>query len=411
MEHIKIEQNSNVEVVDSNIIHKLAEEAQDCDASSNMTGNLQTTTAYEDDVNFLTTKFPGLSINATQGLYLRIADTAVQNILATNFGDGIGITKAQAQSLQHFNSKFAGNTDIETFNELSKFTNITEINYNNRFNGCTNLTSIDLKNITKISGKNGYERWNFENCIYLTNIGDASNVTYIGKSAFNSCPLQGVIDFSNVTVFGDSALWQARNPTVLADLSQCIIDPSKIVFIGNSAFFRCSSFSALSTINFSNLESVSPEGESSTLSETFDDCTQIQHIQSLGKITEIGNKFNEGCFQGCNNLLDVTLPETLTKVLYSAIGSRPNLRYVKILANSVPTYDLVDGFGHQMEYGIAFGEEYRQNDVTNTYEGSTYPIYVKDSLLSQYEAADGWKYVGPNRLRPLSQFATDFPNG
>lgn len=410
MEHIKIEQNSNVEVVDSNIIHKLAEEAQDCDASSNMTGNLQTTKAYEDDVDFLTNKFPGLSINATQGLYLRIADPAVQNILATNFGDGTGITKAQAQSLQHFNDKFINNTDIETFNELSKFTNITEINSNNRFNSCTKLKSIDLSNITKISGSNGWKRWNFENCINLTNIGDTSNVTYIGYGAFDSCPLQGVIDFSNVTVFGDCALWQKQNPSVLADLSQCIIDPSKIVFIGNEAFVRCSSLSALSTINFPNLESVSPEGESSTLNQTFIYCTQIQHVQSLGKITELGYRFNEGCFLGCDNLLDVTLPETLSKILYSAIGSRPNLRYVKILANSVPTYDLVDGFGHQNVYGNAFGESYRNNDVTNTYEGATYPIYVKDSLLSQYEAADGWKYVGPNRLRPLSQFSTDFPN-
>ena len=63
MTHLEIIQNSNVEVVDSNIIHKLAEEAQDCDASSNVTGNLQTTNAYEDDVDFLTTKFPGLTIN------------------------------------------------------------------------------------------------------------------------------------------------------------------------------------------------------------------------------------------------------------------------------------------------------------------------------------------------------------
>ena len=58
-------------------------------------------------------------------------------------------------------------------------------------------------------------------------------------------------------------------------------------------------------------------------------------------------------------------------------------------------------------------EQYRNGDVTNEYMGYTYPIYVKDELLSQYKAADGWKYVGVNasRLKPLSQFATDFPNG
>ena len=63
MEHIVINQNSNVEIVNSNIISKLAEATQDCDATSNLTGNLQVTGADSQQVSFLTTKFPGLTIN------------------------------------------------------------------------------------------------------------------------------------------------------------------------------------------------------------------------------------------------------------------------------------------------------------------------------------------------------------
>jgi hypothetical protein len=69
-----------------------------------------------------------------------------------------------------------------------------------------------------VSGVNGYQKWNFEACTSLTNIGDTSNITYLGYQAFYGCPITGNIDFSNVTVFGNSALHKT------GDLSQCIID-------------------------------------------------------------------------------------------------------------------------------------------------------------------------------------------
>lgn len=150
MEHIKIEQNSNVEVVDSNIIHKLAEEAQDCDASSNMTGNLQTTKAYEDDVDFLTTKFPGLSINATQGLYVSFADPEVRRVMQTNYGD---ITGSQFAAITSLGNIFLDNTDIETFDELGR-SGVTELSPY-EFAGCTNLRSIDVSKIVDILSDGG----------------------------------------------------------------------------------------------------------------------------------------------------------------------------------------------------------------------------------------------------------------
>jgi len=74
-----------------------------------------------------------------------------------------------------------------------------------------------------------------------------------------------------------------------------------------------------------------------------------------------------------------------------------------MLSTQVPTYTLVNGFGNTRLYGQFFGESYTDgNPDTDVYDGLTFPIYVKDELLSQYQVADGWKYVGPNRLRPLS---------
>ena len=415
MTHLNIQQSSNVEIVGASLIQKLYETAL-ATQDTTLAGNLQCEHCYQSAYEYLTgsvngvKRFPNLNINVTGGVYISFADHLIESILATNFGDGVGITQSTAATVSSFNGKF-DNSNITSFNELPQFTNITTINENNRFNGCTSLTSIDLKNITKVSGNGGYQRWNFENCTSLTTIGDTSNITYVGFNAFGNCPLQGVIDFSNVTVFGGDSLYQPDNIAARADLSQCTIDPSKIIFIGNDAFHNCSSFSALSTINFPNLESTTQDGSSSSLSGTFANCTQIQHVVSLGKITDFGNVFSDGCFGGCNNILDITLPETLTTVKYSAIGRLPNLRYVKILATSLPQYSSTNGFGSQYTYGTAFGEGWRNGDVTGTYEGSTYPIYVRDDLLSQYQADSVWSHVGPNRLRPLSQFATDFPNG
>jgi len=103
MKHIIItNQNSNVEIVDSNIIHKLAEEAQDCDASSNMTGNLQTTKTYKRDVDFLTAKFPGLTINVTGDYYKSFVDPAANEFFAKcPAGDGEGILETEFAKLSN----------------------------------------------------------------------------------------------------------------------------------------------------------------------------------------------------------------------------------------------------------------------------------------------------------------------
>lgn len=416
MTHLRIEQNNNVEVVNASLIQKLYETAIES-SDVTLSGNLQCMNCKQPAYEYLmgniennVRRFPNLNINVTDSIYMYFEDPNVESILVTNFGDGVGIKLNTVATISSFNDKFNG-SNITSFDELSQFTNITTINKNNRFNDCASLTSINLKNIIKVSGKNGYQRWNFQGCTSLTNIGDTSNITYVGQAAFQYCPLQGVIDFSNVTEFGNLSLYQNSNATTKADFSQCTIDPSKITFIGEHAFDKCDSFSALSTINFPNLKNYSQEGQNSALVRAFEGCTQIEHVINLGKITEIGSKFNDGCFNGCDNLLDVTLPETLTKVMNSAIGSRPKLKYVKILATSLPEYNTLDINGNTRPYGIAFGEKYRNNDVTNEYQGSTYPIYVQDNLLSQYQADSIWSVVGPGRLRPLSQFATDFPNG
>lgn len=402
MTHLRIEQNNNTEVVDANLIQKLYEIASSGNIQSiQLSGNLQCGYCYQTSYQYLTgniegtnqKRFPDLNIVA-QGLYFAFQDAEVERILAQNFGDGNGILQSRVETLSSFSDKFANNKNIEYFNELSSFLNITEINSSNRFNGCTNLKQIDLSNITKISGDNGYQRWNFENCTNLEYIGNTQNLMFLGHMAFNGCSKLKSIDTSNVTVFRDNCLC---NCTGLLD---DIILNERVTTIGNSAFFNVTKLP--DTINLPNLQ---------TLGNGFMK-TNIKHVTNLGTITEIGGLYpNNNPFYNCTQLQDVVIPETVTLIKYNGLSECKNLRWVKILSNTVPTYSSVNAYNTTQNYGMFFGEHWRNNNTTGEYLGATYPIYVKDELLSQYQTADNWNHVGPGRLRALSQFDTDFPNG
>ena len=95
-------------------------------------------------------------MNVTGGYYIRFADKAVQDICVANWGDGTGITEAQAAAVTSLGTKFKSNTEITSFNELEKFTGLTKIE-DSTFNGCVNLTTIKLPTtLTKILGCSFY---------------------------------------------------------------------------------------------------------------------------------------------------------------------------------------------------------------------------------------------------------------
>ena len=72
--------------------------------------------AYEDTVNTIRNYFGSNLTIDLLGYYMRFADSAVESICATNWGDGTGITTEQVAAVAHFNGKFSGNKNITTFN-------------------------------------------------------------------------------------------------------------------------------------------------------------------------------------------------------------------------------------------------------------------------------------------------------
>lgn len=391
MEHIKIEQNSNVEVVDSNIIHKLAEEAQDCDASSNMTGNLQTNKAFRSDVNFLTGKFPGLSINA-QSYYIDFADDEVARIMNSNYGDGAGVTEAEAAAITSSNQNpfllFRENTEIETFDELKYLTSIDTLYYsgmyynpNGAFERCTNLKSIDLTNVKKIGGatfngcsnletlKNFHptelfidnrEQYQFMDCIKLSSI-DLSSCTRIPGICFNGCSnLETIGSLSNVTFIGDRAFASCSKLSLEIDLPLYINSD-----IGMACFYN----------------------------------TKITGIKDLGQCSNIkgrdyvsGLGWRCGAFANCTSLRYANLPATLTEIQICAFYGDTALEYIKCLATTPPTLGETD-----------------PTKLNFPFYDTTCNFYVPDASVNDYKAASGWDGIA-SRIFPLSQFSTDFPN-
>lgn len=120
--------------------------------------------------------------------YIVFADPVVEQICATNWGDGTGIKPSQAARVTNsqFGTTFRANTTIASFDELSYFTGLTQVpggaTSSGAFYGCTALTSVTLSStITTLAA------YCFRGCSNLASCPDLSNITTIGAQAFYQC--------------------------------------------------------------------------------------------------------------------------------------------------------------------------------------------------------------------------------
>lgn len=367
MEHIKIEQNSNVEVVDSNIIHKLAEEAQDCDASSNMTGNLQTTNAYEDDVDFLTTKFPGLSINATQGLYVRLLDPELAVTFATKWGDGVGVTSLQLSTANatgsDINSIIDNSTSIKDMRDFKKVGCVTSNYRFEYYNGkCQSVVHGYIPKTYNEVFTGGYISAFGSS---LQDIEFADNVTKLGAYAFDNC-------------------------------SNLLLDkiPDSVTELARATFKNCSKITVNST---NNLEFIG--------SQTFYGCTSITSITIKAKCEIYG----DSVFWGCSNLETVIFEQ----------GSGPDIEFTSesswgggfVCGTKVTTLDIperVVGFGNaSMNCSTLRTLIIRKTTVPTRGSwslNSNVQIYVPDASVQLYK--DAWTDVA-SRIHGISELPSN----
>jgi hypothetical protein len=368
MEHIVItNQNSNVEIVNSNIISKLAEEAQDCDATSNMTGNLQTTTAYEDDVDFLTTKFPGLNINATQGLYARLLDPELAVTFATKWGDGVGVTSLQLSTANanadDINEIISNSTSIKDMRDFKKVGCVTSNYTFGYYNG--KCKSVVHGYIPKIYNEVSTGDYNSAFGSSLQDIEFADNVIRLGAYAFQNC----------------SNLLLDKIPDTVTDL-------------GRATFKNCSKITVDST---NNVEFIGKE--------TFYGCTSITSFTIKAKCEINGGSV----FWGCSNLESIIFEQ----------GSGPNIEFSDeggwedgfICGTKVTTLDIperVTYFGNaSMNCSTLRTLIIRKTTVPN--KGSwklnnNVQIYVPDASVQLYK--DAWTDV-TSRIHGISELPSN----
>ena len=293
---------------------------------------------YKDSVEFVREQYPNLALNVAGGYYIRFADKAVQDICVTNWGDGIGITEAQAAAVTSLSTKFTSNTEITSFDELKKFTGLTTIS-SRAFYGATNLQSIDLTNITTLT--NGA---NFKNASSLNIVLNMPNYTgVIPYGAFENTAISGIENLGSATIIQGSANVNAGGWDNHAAFRKCTNLkyanlPSTLTTIQYAAFAGCTQ---LANINFEDNSSINEIGIGAfcdtpiefdinfpnltgTLGYAAFQNTKIKKILNLGLITEIGGTNDSwgpygsygawGAFKNCKELVDVTLPPSLVTI-------------------------------------------------------------------------------------------------
>lgn len=141
-------------------------------------GTISVPHTYETYITKIRENFPRLTINSLD-YYILFEDSEVERILVNTYGDGTGMTYAQAAAVTSFDDILEGNRNITSFNELRYFTGLS---ITPRFSNCENLISIDLPpNIKTIYN------YSFYNCPSLQTIGDITNIELIRDNAFKNC--------------------------------------------------------------------------------------------------------------------------------------------------------------------------------------------------------------------------------
>ena len=243
--------------------------------------------AYEDSMNTVKGYFPNLNFVFNGEFYFRFADAEVNRIMATSFGDGVGVLSEKIPTITTLGVLFKDNKKIKSFDDMDKLFNLNSIGNNFAIN--SSLASVVFP----------------------------SSLKFIGNSAFSGTPLVGEINLPNLESLGNSA-------------------------------FRG---------------------------------TKITKVVSLGKITILEGILSNGTFYNCVNLVEVTLPDTLTTIGAHDFYGCSSLVSVVLQAETPTTLG-----------GEAFSKTH-----------ADLKIYVPDASVEAYKTATNWSTYA-NRIHPLSEY-------
>lgn len=172
---------------------------------------------YEDSAEAIRANYPNLTLIVEGGYYIRFADPVVQEICATNWGDGTGITTAQAAAVKKFDQIFVANQEISQFPELRYFTGLESLIDGNIYEGtplgafkdCINLSGdiVLAEGLDLISARAAFQNTSIRS-ITIKNSIIRNCMASLGR---NTKTLEWIditgTDTSTVTTFGGNNLY------------------------------------------------------------------------------------------------------------------------------------------------------------------------------------------------------------
>ena len=228
------------------------------------------------------------------------------------------------------------------------------------FAGCSGLTSLTIPNSVTSIGE-----YAFAGCSGLTSVTIPNSVTYISEDAFTNCTgLTSIVVQSGNTVYDSrnncNAIIRTSSNRLVVGCKNTII-PNSVTHIGCYAFQYCSDLTSITIPN---------------------------SVTTIGG-TDIGS--GAGAFYGCTGLTSVTIPNSVTSIGYTAFAECSGLTSVTI-GNSVTS------IGHYAFSGCSgITEIHSLNPVPPTLGTNAFysiptniPVYIPCGRVPYYTAADGW---------------------
>jgi hypothetical protein len=276
------------------------------DAQGNPTDNpviegrmSMTTPIYRDDENAIKEAFgQSFIFDADAGYYIKFEDPEVQRICFENWGDGVGVTEEQIESVKSIDNEFTSNTEIETFDEFEKFVNVSSVGADwwtttTGFYGCSNLKSISLPPSARILNARSFTYTSM-----LETINGLENITTLGSSSYGGDVFNGsnvkTINLPNLqNMYGNANFknWTGDEVLSLGSITSLPSTSSNT----DGAFYN-------STVK----KIVLPETLESIGEYAFTNCTQLEEINLPASLKSIGGYF---CFYNTPKMnIDVVLP-------------------------------------------------------------------------------------------------------
>ena len=344
MTHLRIEQTvGQTEYISTSTAKKLYDIAKSgtLDVSSNLQGTCHIQGGgYDVYKTFLEAKFPDFHLSMDKQ-YVLFEDSLCESIIATQIGDGTGVTLAEIQSYGtgvnapvsvpkswFYDSTQGAYRPVTKFNEFILFTGLRQIDAE-MFKDNTYLTEISIPYVSSSIGGS-----TFRNCSSLTKVVLDSRITELSGNMFLGAPIEQ-INMGNVQYFSNNCFNWCQH------IQQSCYDFSSAISIGIAAF-SWSSFDG---------DVVIP-ATCTNLGNTAFYKTKVHSIEILSPTITLGTS------------------------IFADLLQYPT--HAILRCTTVPTFPDANPFPGQ------------------------YPIYVVDSLLSSYQSASGWSGLS-SRLHGISE--------